>query len=272
MKPVRIYTTPICPYCARAKSLLKKKGADFEEIDVLMDNAARREMEDRSGGARTVQPETVQSYEAGLKTALFEHRVTLDIAVFHEKFTNFQTSVLDYSLTPPAFVLGNAGGLRSAGVETPVLILSALSDLDERVRGLRAGGDDYLTKPFEFIELTARLDALTRRAARGGEARDSRLRIGNLDIDLLRRSVRRGERPIDLVPREYQLLEYLARHAGQIVTRTMLFEAVWNYRYDERTNVIEVHIGRLRRKVDVDGEPPMIHTVRGAGYVLRAPE
>lgn len=162
--------------------------------------------------------------------------------------------------------------LRSRGNTTPVLILSALGEVDDRVTGLRAGGDDYLTKPFEFIELTARLDALTRRAARGGEARDSRLRIGNLDIDLLRRSVRRGERSIDLVPREYQLLEYLARHAGQIVTRTMLFEAVWNYRYDERTNVIEVHIGRLRRKVDVDGEPPMIHTVRGAGYVLRAPE
>jgi DNA-binding response OmpR family regulator len=184
----------------------------------------------------------------------------------------FDVIVLDRMLPGGLDGLGMLTALRGAGLDTPVLILSALSDLDERVRGLRAGGDDYLTKPFEFIELTARLDALTRRRARGGDVRENRLRIGNLEIDLLKRNVRRGERQIELVPREYDLLLYLVQHAGQIVTRTMLFEAVWNYHYDERTNVIEVHIGRLRRKVDLEGEPELIHTVRGAGYVLRAPE
>jgi len=158
-------------------------------------------------------------------------------------------------------------------VATPVLILSALGALDERVRGLRAGGDDYLTKPFEFIELTARLDALLRRGgAPVTNEQTNRLQVGDLTIDLLRRSVHRGQREVDLLPREYALLEHLARHAGEVVTRTMLFEAVWNYSYDERTNVIEVHIGRLRRKIDADGEAPMLQTIRGAGYVLRAPE
>ncbi|WP_166367173.1 response regulator transcription factor [Pseudomonas akapageensis] len=185
----------------------------------------------------------------------------------------FDIIVLDRMLPGALDGLGMLTALRASGITTPVLILSALSALDERVRGLRAGGDDYLTKPFEFIELTARLDALSRRRSPTAEAsRDSRIRVGNLDIDLLRRSVRRGERKIDLLPREYALLEYLAQHAGQVVTRTMLFEAVWNYSYDERTNVIDVHIGRLRHKIDGQGDAPMLHTVRGAGYVLRSPE
>lgn len=186
---------------------------------------------------------------------------------------DFDIIVLDRMLPGAVDGLGVLTALRAAGIATPVLILSALSALDERVRGLRAGGDDYLTKPFEFIELTARLDALIRRRITPPEqARDSRLKVGNLDVDLLARTVRRGERVVDLLPREYALLEYLMRHAGQVITRTMLFEAVWNYSYDERTNVIEVHIGRLRRKVDGEGEEQMIHTVRGAGYVLRSPE
>jgi len=183
----------------------------------------------------------------------------------------FDVIVLDRMLPGTLDGLGMLTALRAAGIATPVLILSALGELDERVRGLRVGGDDYLTKPFEFIELTARLDALLRRCVAQGPARDNRLRVGNLDIDLLRRSVRRGDRPIDLLPREYALLEYLAQHADQVVTRTMLFEAVWNYSYDERTNVIEVHMSRLRRKVDGEGEEQMIHTIRGAGYVLRSP-
>jgi len=183
----------------------------------------------------------------------------------------FDVIVLDRMLPGALDGLGMLTALRAAGASTPVLILSALSELDERVRGLRAGGDDYLTKPFEFIELTARLDALLRRYTAQRQPRDSHLRIGNLDIDLLRRSVRRGDRQIDLLPREYALLEYLAQHADEVVTRTMLFEAVWNYSYDERTNVIEVHISRLRRKVDGEGEVQMIHTIRGAGYVLRSP-
>ncbi|MDB6052458.1 MAG: two component transcriptional regulator [Pseudomonas sp.] len=186
---------------------------------------------------------------------------------------DFDIIVLDRMLPGAVDGLGVLTALRAAGIATPVLILSALSALDERVRGLRAGGDDYLTKPFEFIELTARLDALIRRRITPPEqTRDSRLKVGNLDVDLLARTVRRGERVVDLLPREYALLEYLMRHAGQVITRTMLFEAVWNYSYDERTNVIEVHIGRLRRKVDGEGEEQMIHTVRGAGYVLRSPE
>lgn len=185
----------------------------------------------------------------------------------------FDLIVLDRMLPGGLDGLGVLTALRAASVSTPVLILSALSALDERVRGLRAGGDDYLTKPFEFIELTARLDALNRRRAEPvAQARETRLRVGNLDIDLLTRTVRRGDRVIDLVPREYALLEHLMRHAGQVVTRTMLFEAVWNYAYEERTNVIEVHMGRLRRKIDGEDEPSMIHTIRGAGYVLRSPE
>ncbi|EXF93265.1 transcriptional regulator [Pseudomonas fluorescens HK44] len=185
----------------------------------------------------------------------------------------FDLIVLDRMLPGGIDGLGVLTALRAASVSTPVLILSALSALDERVRGLRAGGDDYLTKPFEFIELTARLDALSRRRAEPATREpDNQLRVGNLHVDLLRRSVRRGDRAIDLVPREYALLEHLMRNAEQVVTRTMLFEAVWNYSYDERTNVIEVHIGRLRRKIDAEGEPQMIHTIRGAGYVLRSPE
>jgi two-component system, OmpR family, response regulator len=185
----------------------------------------------------------------------------------------FDLIVLDRMLPGGLDGLGVLTALRAASVSTPVLILSALSALDERVRGLRAGGDDYLTKPFEFIELTARLDALCRRRAEPpATTQEPRLRVANLEIDLLRRTVRRGERVIELVPREYALLEHLMRSAGQVITRTMLFEAVWNYAYDERTNVIEVHISRLRRKVDGEGDLPMIHTIRGAGYVLRSPE
>jgi DNA-binding response OmpR family regulator len=159
--------------------------------------------------------------------------------------------------------------LRALGVESPVLILSALSAVDERVRGLRAGGDDYLTKPFEAIELTARIEVLVRRQSI--PQRETVLRMGDLEIDLLARQVRRAGRLIELLAREHRLLEYLMRHAGQIVTRTMLFEEVWGYHYDERTNVIDVHVGKLRRKLDEGGLPSLIHTVRGSGYVLRAP-
>ncbi|MEB0047516.1 MULTISPECIES: response regulator transcription factor [unclassified Pseudomonas] len=185
----------------------------------------------------------------------------------------FDLIVLDRMLPGGLDGLGMLTALRAASVTTPVLILSALSALDERVRGLRAGGDDYLTKPFEFIELTARLDALSRRRAEPlAPTQETRMRVGNLEVDLLRRTVRRGDRVIDLVPREYALLEHLMRNVGQVITRTMLFEAVWSYSYDERTNVIEVHISRLRRKIDGEGDAPMIHTIRGAGYVLRSPE
>jgi DNA-binding response OmpR family regulator len=166
--------------------------------------------------------------------------------------------------------LGVLATLRTIGIETPVLILSALSAVDERVRGLRAGGDDYLTKPFEFVELTARLEVLIRRQT--APQRETALRVGDLQIDLLTREVRRAGQPIELLPREYRLLEYLMRHAGRVVTRTMLFEEVWGYHYDPQTNVIDVHVGRLRRKLEEGGLSQMIHTVRGSGYVLRPTE
>ncbi|WP_049623259.1 response regulator transcription factor [Frateuria defendens] len=183
---------------------------------------------------------------------------------------DFDAVVLDRMLPGTPDGLGVLAALRAAGGETPVLILSALSALDERVRGLRAGGDDYLTKPFEAMELTARLDALLRR--RHLPAQPTTLRAGPLEIDLLTRSVRRDGEPVSLLPREYLLLEYLMRHAGQVVTRTMLFEEVWGYRSEERTNVIDVHISKLRQKLDVEGRPSPIQTVRGAGYILHAPD
>src|SRR5262249_28954685 len=154
-------------------------------------------------------------------------------------------------------------------IATPVLILSALGQVDDRVKGLRAGGDDYLTKPFAFSELLARLEALLRRGSQA-PAEPTRLAVGDLEMDLLRREVRRGGQDIDLKPREFRLLEYLMRHAGNVVTRTMLLEGVWDYHFDPQTNVIDVHISRLRQKIDRGFEPPLLHTVRGAGYVLRA--
>ena len=180
----------------------------------------------------------------------------------------YDAIVLDRMLPGDLDGLAVLATLRTVGVESPVLILSALSAVDERVRGLRAGGDDYLTKPFEFVELTARLEVLVRRQALPQP--QTVLRVGDLEIDLLRREVRRAGRSVELLPREYRLLEYLMRHPGQVVTRTMLFEEVWNYHYDERTNVIDVHIGKLRRKLDEGGLPSMIHTIRGSGYILRA--
>jgi two-component system OmpR family response regulator len=149
-----------------------------------------------------------------------------------------------------------------------VLILSALADVDERVKGLKAGGDDYLAKPFAFSELSARLAAIVRRAETP-EAQ-TRLRVADLEIDLLARTARRGEHAIDLLPQEFRLLEYLMRHAGQVVTRTMLFENVWDYNFEPQSNIVDVHISRLRRKIDAQADRPLIHTVRNAGYVLRA--
>ena len=164
--------------------------------------------------------------------------------------------------------------LRAAGRDTPVLVLSALGEVDDRVEGLRAGGDDYLVKPFALAELSARLEALARRrsATAGGDAAPvTRLAVADLEMDLLARTVKRAGQAIDLKPREFRLLEHLLRHAGQVVTRTMLLEAVWDYHFDPQTNVIDVHVSRLRRKVDRGFGPPLIHTVRGAGYVIRAP-
>ena len=158
--------------------------------------------------------------------------------------------------------------LRREGIRTPVLVLSALGRVDDRVRGLRAGGDDYLTKPFATVELVARIEALLRRPV---ESRDTVLRVGTLELDLIERTARRGDRSIELLPREFRLLEYMMRRKEQMLTRAMLLEEVWNYKFVPQTNLVDVHMGRLRRKVDEPDEPPMIHNVRGVGFILRAP-
>lgn len=158
--------------------------------------------------------------------------------------------------------------LREGGVQTPVLMISALSDVDERVRGLRAGGDDYLTKPFSPDEMAARVEVLLRR--HGGGPRETALRVADLELDLIARVARRGGVELELLPTEFRLLEFLVRQSGQILTRTMIFEAVWGYHFDPGTNVIEVHIGRLRRKIDTPGSVALIRTVRGSGYLLEA--
>lgn len=157
--------------------------------------------------------------------------------------------------------------LRENNIQTPVLILSALADVDERVKGLRAGGDDYLGKPYSFAELLARIENLGLRAKEAPLA--TKLRAADLEIDLLTRSVTRGGKAILLQPREFKLLEYLVRNAGHIVTRTMLLENVWDYHFDPQTNVIDVHISRLRSKIDKGYDEPILQTVRGAGYMIR---
>lgn len=183
---------------------------------------------------------------------------------------SYDVIVLDRMMPGGLDGLAVLSTLRTAGITTPVLILSALSAVDERVRGLRAGGDDYLSKPFDYIELTARLDALLRR--RDAPTTITSFKVGRLEMDLLTHSVRLAGQPIDLQPREFRLLEYFFRNAGEILTRTMVFETVWEYRSDERSNVIDVHISRLRKKIDPDGSAPLIHTVRGSGYVFREAE
>jgi two-component system, OmpR family, response regulator len=156
--------------------------------------------------------------------------------------------------------------LRKDQVRTPVLVLSALGAVDDRVRGLRMGGDDYLTKPFALVELVARVEALLRRPV---ESRETTLRAGALELDLIERTAKRGDRVIDLLPREFRLLEYMMRRNDQLLTRAMLLEEVWNYKFVPATNLVDVHMGRLRHKVDGPGEAPMIHNVRGAGFILR---
>jgi two-component system OmpR family response regulator len=158
--------------------------------------------------------------------------------------------------------------LRASEIRIPVVILSALGEIDDRVDGLRAGGDDYLVKPFSTIELLARLDAVTRRGGSQAEADPHLLRVADLELNRLSRTVRRAGQPVELQPREYQLLEYLMRHAGQVVTRTMLLEAVWDYHFDPGTNVIDVHMSKLRAKIDLPEMLSLLQTVRGAGYRL----
>jgi two-component system OmpR family response regulator len=159
--------------------------------------------------------------------------------------------------------------LRASGISTPVLVLTALGEVDRKVEGLEAGADDYLAKPFAYAELRARIRALARRPAPQAELRE--LSVGDLHMDLLRRTVRRGARNIELLPTEFRLLEYMMRHPGEVLTRTMVLEKVWDFSFDPTTNVVDVHVSRLRRKLEAGGDPPMIRTVRGAGYVLSSP-
>ncbi len=178
----------------------------------------------------------------------------------------YDVIVLDRMLPGNIDGLGIIEALRKSGNHTPILILSALNNVDERIKGLRSGGDDYLTKPFAFGELLARVDALGRRAVDHGAER--LLQVGDLRMDLLSRRVTRGSRTINLQPREFKLLEDLMRHANQVVTRTMLLEAVWDYNFDPQTNVVDVHISKLRQKLELDTERPLVRTVRNAGYMM----
>ena len=209
-----------------------------------------------------------------LKKALAEVGMVVDRAahgrdgLFLAAGEHYDAMIIDRML-PGLDGLSIVRTLRTSGKQTPVLILSALGEVDDRVQGLRAGGDDYLIKPFSFAELHARLGALLRRGST--DTPQTELELCDLKIDLLSRQVTRTGKTIELQPLEYRLLEYLMQHAGQVVTRTMLLENVWDYHFDPQTNVIDVHISRLRGKIDRDFNPALLHTVRGAGYILRDP-
>lgn len=187
-------------------------------------------------------------------------------AIQKARTNHYDAIILDRMLPGGIEGLEVVGALRGAGVSTPVLILSALSAVTDRVRGLRAGGNDYLVKPFDFLELTARIDALTRKPVGGVARQDVELVVGDVHMDLIARTVRRAGREVELLPREFALLRHFMRNPGAVMTRAMIFEQVWGYRYDERTNVIDVHVTKLRRKLDAGGLRTMIATVRGSGY------
>lgn len=211
--------------------------------------------------------ETADYITKGLRESGFtvEHVEDGRDGLYLASSSSFDAVVMDRML-PGMDGLSVIKALRAGGVETPILILSALSQLDERVCGLRAGGDDYLTKPFGFSELHARLENLVRR--RSGKSVETTLRCGDLAMDLLARKVTRGGRTLDLLPREFKLLEYFLRNVDRVVTRTMLLEQVWDYRFDPHTSIIDTHISRLRKKLDDGFDTPLLHTLRGVGYRL----
>ena len=214
-------------------------------------------------------PETADYIANGLAEDghLLARAVSGDEGLFRAAGESFDLLIVDRML-PGLDGLSLVKTLRGAGNQTPVLFLTTLGGVGDRVSGLNAGGDDYLVKPFAFAELAARVAALGRRP-RASKA-ETGLRIADLELDLLSRTVRRGGEAIDLQPREFRLLEYLMRHAGQVVTRTMLLENVWDFHFDPHTNVVETHVSRLRSKIDRGFATELIHTVRGAGYCLRA--
>jgi two-component system OmpR family response regulator len=206
----------------------------------------------------------------GLREAghLAEHADNGRDGLFMAASESFDAIILDRMLPGGIDGLRLLETLRAQDNTTPVMFLSALGQVDERVRGLKAGGDDYLTKPFAFAELLARVEALARRGKPDGP--QTKLQVADLEMELLSRSVRRAGQRIDLQPREFRLLEYMMRHAGQVVTRTMLLEGVWDYHFDPQTNVIDVHVSRLRQKIDKPFPTALLHTVRNSGYMLRA--
>jgi two-component system OmpR family response regulator len=211
--------------------------------------------------------ETADYVNKGLREAGYtvEHVADGRDGLYLASSSTFDAVVMDRML-PGMDGLSVVNALRAGGVETPILILSALAQLDERVTGLKAGGDDYLTKPFGFSELHARIENLVRR--RGGKSVETLLRCGDLTIDLLSRKVTRSGKALDLLPREFKLLEYFLRNKDRVVTRTMLLEQVWDYRFDPHTSIIDTHISRLRKKLDEGFDQPLLHTLRGVGYRL----
>jgi len=225
-----------------------------------------------AGGRRRIlviedDPETAEQLVDSLAT----HGYEIDLAINGREGLELGRAA-DYAVMTIDRMLPELDGLavirhmRDAGVATPALIISALGEIDERVRGLRAGGDDYLTKPFAIVELVARIEALLRRPM---ESRETTLRVGPLVLDLIERTAKRGDRVIDLLPREFRLLEYMMQRSDQLLTRAMLLEEVWKYKFVPATNLVDVHMGRLRHKVDGTDEVQMIHNVRGAGFILR---
>jgi two-component system OmpR family response regulator len=221
---------------------------------------------------RVLLVEDDRDVAAYLEKGLKEQGYTVDLGkdgktgLFLASTEQYDVMVIDRML-PELDGLAIVRAIRANGDRAPVLILSTLGEVDDRVEGLRAGADDYLTKPFAFSELLARIEALVRRAT-APAGNETVLRAGDLELDLLARVARRAGQVIELQPREYRLLEYLMRHTGQVITRTMLLEQVWDYHFDPQTNVIDVHVSRLRSKIDKGFDKPLLHTVRGAGYVI----
>lgn len=198
-----------------------------------------------------------------------DHASTGRDGLFLATGENYDVLIIDRML-PGLDGLSLVKSLRSANVKTPILFLTTMSGIDDRVEGLNAGGDDYLNKPFSFAELLARVNALARRPPLSNN--QSVLRVEDLEMDLLKRTVKRAGTAISLQPREFQLLEFLMRHANQVVTRTMLLEAVWDFHFDPKTNVVETHVSRLRSKINQGQAAELIHTIRGSGYSLHAPD
>ncbi len=258
---------PLCPCgvdpCDRARGVYRadKQGSNgckiyamhiliVEDDDVARDYLAK--------GLRAVG-HTVDVAGDGLDGLHLASSIAVDLAIVDR-------------MLPKLDGLALVQSLRATGRKIPVLILSALGDVDDRITGLRAGGDDYLTKPYHMSELLARIDALARRGDNGSAEANTKLKLADLELDRMTRRVVRNGKKIELTAREFQLLEFMMRHSGQVVTRTMLLEGVWDYHFDPQTNVIDVHISRLRQAIDKDFDKPLLHTVRGAGYSLREDE